>query len=269
MPFENCGYGQDFQYVKRWPLRALLAKRAQLQDQDLEQVPSSGLRAPSADVSSYSTNGNQGPWPEMQSPFLCDMSGGPITAQGVKRCLRRIGQLSDIREEEELYDVGLNTLRPPAFTGHSLRRTGAREWTRLHVSREKLKALGRWSSDSIDLYLEGMFVTLDCDATAREDSNIEVHRRFEKYCQTAPGHPQFRLQCPKPFSVRDPIYSARGPGPTIGPRFEMLCSFINQAKSRTFASCGHAAWGCDKLAEQVWLEMHGFHAQGLHLDNKA
>ena len=72
-------------------------------------------------------HGGLGPWPNEESAFFCNMSGAAITASGVNNCLRRIGQVADIREEEELFEVGrASPLRPQAFTGHSLRRTGAR-----------------------------------------------------------------------------------------------------------------------------------------------
>lgn len=71
------------------------------------------------------------------------MGGDKVTPQMVGRMLKNLDAMHRLSEPED---------NPPTanWGGHTLRRSGAQEWFRLHMPRETIKMIGRWKSKCID-----------------------------------------------------------------------------------------------------------------------
>ena len=96
-----------------------------------------------------------GPWPHQPLQFFVTSSGVRITAAMAANMLSALDAAIDLEdtEEEPFRDA---TAKAPVWGGHSFRRSGARGWFRAGLDVPSLKILGRWSSDTVERYIEGM-----------------------------------------------------------------------------------------------------------------
>ena len=77
-----------------------------------------------------------GPWPDdVAVPFFRTVTGARISAKVIAATLQLMDRVGNINDREDLPSRGMNTL-PPAWGGHSLRRSGARHYFRLGLSKE-------------------------------------------------------------------------------------------------------------------------------------
>lgn len=107
-----------------------------------------------------------------------DYMGRPVTALLITKALHSINSCGNIAEDKHEDPGNVNN----RWSGHS-RRSGAREWLRQGVGKETIKSLGRWGSDAIEAYLQGM--VLEFSPLVRNnvtDNSIQVNVR-EQLCE--------------------------------------------------------------------------------------
>ena len=102
-----------------------------------------------------SCHGSLGPWPLDERKFFLTVSGAVATPALVAGDLRKLDADHGIAEDAEDEPV-IAGRQPPSWGGHSLRRTGAREYFRLGLPKPQLYGLGRWNGPAIDGYIHGL-----------------------------------------------------------------------------------------------------------------
>ena len=110
---------------------------------------------------------------EGENSFFQTVDGGAIGATDVADILRCIGARTDLEEDPEEQEEF--ELLPLNYSGHSLRRTGVREWFRSGMIIEWLRKLGRWKSGSLlDDYLATLPLMLMNTKSQKMETDIPV-----------------------------------------------------------------------------------------------
>ena len=110
---------------------------------------------------------------EGEKPFFQTADGAEIGATDVAEILRGIGTRADLEEDPEEQEEYEHL--PLDYSGHSLRRTGVREWFRSGMIIEWLRKLGRWKSGSLlDDYLATLPLLLMSTKSQKMETAIPV-----------------------------------------------------------------------------------------------
>ena len=121
----------------------------------------------------YKVHGSLGPWTS-KDPFFATHNGDRISAHLLAHTLDTLNKFHTIEDLDEAPPAPHAGALPPSWGGHSLRRSGAREWTRAGLAESALRTLGRWSSDAIMCYLAGMTRNIFLNSVTQTTSHCTV-----------------------------------------------------------------------------------------------
>ena len=112
---------------------------------------------------------------EGEQCFFATMDGGPPSLESLSSMVNAIAAQHPIDEsDDDVEEVGSVRLK---HSGHSFRRTGAREWHREGITDHLLKTLGRWSTEAWERYVAALpaIVIAPLKTTEQQSPTLAVH----------------------------------------------------------------------------------------------